>query len=103
ALHRSELKPDQVVVLRWHAGQMDAFAGDSAAARPEFVGSVNPEEPADSPVLWNDYVFASVAFLDRDRETLLAHRNRIARGPVFNGKKPNLEVVDHLLEYFNRP
>jgi hypothetical protein len=90
-------------ILTWHAGQIYGFDEKYAKARERFVGSLNPKEPSDSMVLWNDYAFASIAFLDRDLETLQAHRNRIARGPDFNGKKANLAVVDHLIQFFDKP
>lgn len=98
-----KLNSAQVRILTWHAGQIDGFVGDTATARARFISAFDPNEPADSPLLWNDYVLASVAFLDHDLEMLQAHRNRIARGPVGpNGKPGNLNVVDNLIKYFDK-
>ena len=95
-----KLKPGQIGILSWHAGQLYGFDGQFDKARTRFVASYNLEEPKDVDLLWNDYVIASIAFLDHDLETLKAHRNRIARAP---GYKPNLSFVDNLLKYFDSP
>lgn len=101
--HQTTLKDWERNILVWHAGQMLGFDGNSVQARVRFVASLDPQEPADAPILWNDYVFASIAFLDHDLETLKAHRERIARGPTFQGKKMNLNVVDNLIQGFDSP
>jgi hypothetical protein len=103
ASHSSELTPAQVRILSWHAGQVAGFENDYFDARKNFVSSFDLNEPANATLFWNDYVFASIAFLDHDVETLKAHRDRIAREPLTNGKQPNLNVVDNLTRYFNMP
>jgi hypothetical protein len=103
ALRKPDLKASELSVITWHAGQLHGFDGNYSKARVDFVASLNPNEPSDSPLLWNDYVFASIAFLDHDIETLRAHRNRIERGPEMDGRKPNLNIVDNLIQFFDRP
>jgi hypothetical protein len=100
-LHSPRLKDWQRIILSWHAGQMLAFDGNYPEARKRFVASYDPNEPADIQILWNDYVIASIAFLDREMDILKAHRDRIANGPSWEGKKPNLHVADNLIKYFD--
>jgi len=65
-------------ILGWHEGQMRANAGDYAAARPLFVAAHHAGQFG-----WNDYVDATIAFIDRDRDlaALLAARMRLAATP----------------------
>ena len=102
-LHDSILNYSQKNVLVWHTGQLYGAKNDSVNARAHFVASLNPNEPVDSPVLWNDYVIGSIAFLDHDLEIIKAHRNKIANGPIFGGKRPNLNVMDNFITYFDQP
>ena len=90
-------------VLTWHAGQMYGFQGNVPLARARFAASFNPEEPVDSPILWNDYVAATIAFLDSDMAALKLHREHIAQGPEFHAKKVNLNIVDNLIKHFGEP
>lgn len=96
------LAPWQSRVLRWHAGQLYGFHGDNATARAHFVDSLDPLEPADTPVRWNAYVQATIAFLDKDVKALTHYRDQIARGPTFHGKIANLDVVNRLLKHMDR-
>jgi len=102
-LHKEKLVRWQRSILTWHAGQMYAFNNNYSVAKTRFLSSLNPEEPATTEIMWNDYVYASVAFLDKDFETLKKHRDIIADGPTFNGKKQNLWVVDNFIKCFNEP
>jgi len=91
------------VALRFHAGQMYAFADKKELAIGRFKSAVVAKEPSDSPVRWNAYVQATIAFLEKDREKLLKFRKEIANGHKWQGKVPNLDVVDRLLEHFGQP
>jgi hypothetical protein len=93
----------QVRVVIWHSGQMYAFGNDYERAKARFENSFNPKEPADTPILWNDYVHATLAFLDKDANKVRTHRDRIANGPDFDGVKANLAVVDGLICCFDKP
>ena len=79
---------------------MYAFAGLTNLALERFENSILEEEPPQSPVRWNAYVEATLAFLRGDRETLLARREEIAAGPEMDGFIPNLNVVDAFVEHF---
>jgi hypothetical protein len=48
-------------------------------------------------------VTATIAFLEGDREGLLAAREQIASGPEWEGAIPNLNVVDRLIANFGKP
>jgi hypothetical protein len=47
-------------------------------------------------------MFKRIAFLNNDMPKLKLHRDKISNGPVFNGKKQNLDVVDNLIQYFGK-
>lgn len=66
--------------MRWHEGQLRANAGDYMAARPLFAASHNTRPPFNW-FGWDDYVDATIAFIDRDRPALLAARARLAATP----------------------
>src|SRR5690606_19934940 len=102
-LHFSELVVWQRGVLAWHAGQMYAFGDDYGLARVRFLASLNPNEPPDTPILWNDYVYATVAFLDKNIPELRRRRDKIANGPDLNGAKANLNIVDSFLKCPDEP
>jgi hypothetical protein len=91
----------QQVNLRFHAGQLYAFADQNDEALARFKAALVPKEPADSPIRWNAYVQATLAFLEKDREKLAALREEIAKGPKLKGVVPNLDVVDRLIHYFD--
>ena len=109
--------------LRWHAGQMHAFAGDPEAAIALFRGTYDPPgtaAEAEEGVSWNAYVDATVAFLERNRPALEAAHKRLAAQPIPEEmaaerkaelatkpgadlpplSPPHLDVVDRLLTCF---
>lgn len=102
-LKNSKLADWQITGITWHAGQMYAFNNEYEIAKIRFEHAINPHEPNDTPILWNDYVYATVAFLNDDLAKLKLYRNKIANGPTSNGKKTNLDVVDNLIQYFGQP
>ena len=56
----------QRVTLRFHAGQLYAFAGKKKLALARLEAAIFAKEPADWPIKWNAYVHATIAFLERD-------------------------------------
>ena len=101
--HKDGLEDWQRINLRFHAGQLYAFAGENATALSRFKASINPSEPEDSHIRWNAYVRATIAFLEKDREQIVKMRDEIAEGPKFQGIVPNLDVVDRLVHNFDQP
>lgn len=93
----------QRVNLRFHAGQLYAFADQKDHALSHFKKALIAKEPGASPIRWNAYVRATIAFLERDRKKLTELREEIAKGPKLQGVVPNLDVVDRLIEYFDEP
>jgi hypothetical protein len=93
----------QRVNLRFHAGQLYAFADQKDQALARFKTAIFAKEPADSPLRWNAYVRATIAFLERDRKKLTELREEIAKGPKLEGAVPNLDVVDRLIKHFDEP
>lgn len=93
----------QQINLRFHAGQLYAFADKYDQALSRFETALVPREPPDAPIRWNAYVKATIAFLKKDRESLRSFRDEIAKGPKLQGSVPNLDVVDRLIEHFDEP
>ena len=89
--------------LHFHAGQAYACAGDYPVAIGHMQQSWMNDEPPDSPIRWNAYVDATIAFLRKDRVTLQARRDEIAAGPPRDGEVPNLAVVQRLLDNLDQP
>lgn len=98
-----KLEEWQRVNLRFHAGQLYAAADRNDAALARFRSALYDAEPAESPIKWNAYVRATIAFLERDRKKLADFREEIARGPTLQGVVPNLDVVDRLIACFDQP
>jgi hypothetical protein len=105
-----DLDPSETVNLHFHAGQMYAFADDYEAAlehlkkaryAQEFEGI--PEDVKAFLDAWNSYVEATIAFLQRDKMKILRCRERIANGPKIDGKIPNLDIIDSLINHFDLP
>lgn len=92
-----DLDAGQRVNLTFHAGQAYAFADSTELALHRFRAALVDTEPAGSPVRWNAYVRATIAFLENDRSMLTAMREEIAAGPDIQGVIPNLDIVDQLL------
>jgi hypothetical protein len=89
--------------LWWHAAQMAASAGDypraSANARRSQAAAARP---GDDPLMWDEYLQASIAFFDRDKTALRQHRDRIAAtGLGFWGNRLNVNLLDTMLEEFD--
>lgn len=93
----------QRVNLRFHAAQLYAFAGQNEPALAHLRVALLRDEPPNSPIRWNAYVQATMAFLERDRKKLAELREVIADGPRLLGGVPNLDVVERLLKCFDRP
>lgn len=100
---KTQLQDWQLIGVIWHAGQMYAFNNEYNTAKIRFLHSINPNEPQNTPILWNDYVYATLAFLNNDITKLTFYRNKIANGPIFRGKKVNLNVVENFIKYFRKP
>lgn len=89
--------------LVWHVAQLRASAGQTAQAIAAAKASINPKEDlAKSPFRWNDYVLATVAFLERDKAALQRHRDRVAEGREADmGNAMNLKLLDALVKHFD--
>ena len=90
----------EVTMLYWHEGQVRAMDGDSRYATELFRRSLEPD--AKSYAGWNEYVRASIAFLEGDLDALKAEREALSGkvGPGYGDL--NLGVVDGLIACFGR-
>ena len=88
----------EVSLLYWHEGQVRAINGQTEAAIALFRKSIKPAEA--SVMGWNEYVRASVAFLQGDRAALETERANLAA--IVPATNLNLGVVDGLIACFRR-
>lgn len=103
-------------ILYWHEGQLRATVGDNAEAIALFQMS-RSESGVDS-FGWNHYVAATVAFLQKDKDTLMEARELLSRvekpqnmrpsvdtngNPIEFSWPPNLDVVDRFITCFDEP
>ncbi len=105
----------KVSILYWHEGQLRAMAGQTDRAIPLLNLSRKPETTTDR-FGWNHYVDATIAFLKKDRSSLVDARAVLSvtpKPPNFNPVDvngnpveviwpPNLNVVDGLLDCFDQ-
>lgn len=90
--------------LRWHVAQLRASHGDYEQAI-EYANSVLLEEEdfAVRALRWNDYVLATIAFLEKDKEALVHHRNQVEKGVGEHaGNELNLRLLDSLIRHFDQ-
>lgn len=71
-LQHSDLDAKQRYVSEFHAGQQFAGVDDRPRALAHFYRGFNPHEDVSSSNRWNAYVRATIAFLEKDRDTLEA-------------------------------
>ena len=92
-------------VLTWHRAQMLAMAGDYGTAIQVARLTLRPEDgKAKSEFRWNDYVHATIAFLQGDQASLELFRERLAVATAtFPINRPNLVSVDRLQSCFGQP
>jgi hypothetical protein len=67
--------PENLSILRWHAGQVFASAGHEEAALPLFRAAY---EDVSKRKAWNLYVDATIAFIETDEEQLQETRDALA-------------------------
>jgi len=89
--------------LRWHVAQLRATEGDVARAVAYAKGVLAEREDFEkAPLRWNDYVLATIAFLERDRAALVRHRDKVAEGAAaYPGNALNLKLLDKLIRHFD--
>ena len=86
-------------LAHWHAGQMFAMAGETSRALRQFRFSYVYDGGSRSDTLMcNEYVTGTIAFLENDRDTLIAARNAFP-----DESHMNRGVLDGLLACFEEP
>ncbi|HSI47604.1 MAG TPA: hypothetical protein VLA61_05015 [Ideonella sp.] len=90
-------------VLPWHLAQSRAQDGQYAEAIAAARQTLKPSEDfAANPMRWNDYALASIAFWQRDKAALIAHRDKVAEGAAdFMPNQLNLRLLDNLIANFD--
>ncbi|WP_257388476.1 hypothetical protein [Tahibacter caeni] len=88
--------------VHWHIAQMRAEHDDRPAAIAAARRALDAQEAADAAFKWNDYVLATVAFLERDRGAFDRHRDAVAAASGQGGNALNLVLLDKLGRHFDR-
>ena len=88
--------------LHFHAAQCHAEAGDKEAALKHIAMAKHkqPPPPVLGAFLWNEYLDGTAAFLNGDKDALLAAHEALAKSDPIN--KSNLCVLDRLLANFSK-
>lgn len=87
--------------LNWHAGQMLAYAGDYKKAISYMRKAHWTVSKKLSPLHWNAYVNATIAFLEGNKTQLIKYRN-ILKQKRQNKTDPNLKIVNKLVGNFGK-
>ena len=107
--------PDERIIV-FHEAQMRAKGGQTRRAI-ELFRQTRQADGQNSYFGWNEYVDATIAFLQRDKEALKEARDSLASlpkpsnfkavdrdgNPVELSWPPNLHIVDGFLECFDEP
>lgn len=90
--------------LTWHVAQQRAMQGENViAAQYARMSLKKTEDFTVQPLRWNDYVLATIAFLEGDLSTLKIHRDKVAEGrDLFWGNQMNLKLLDKLVKNFGK-
>lgn len=114
--------PTDMSILRWHAGQMKAYAGKTEQALALFAGTYGDSDD----LAWNLYVDATLAFLQNDlagietayaqlsgldvseelqaaRQKFLDDNPQVTMPDGFVTEPQNLSVVSDLRDCFGKP
>lgn len=98
--HQNTLEKWQKNVLVWHSGQISAMANETSDAIAKMNQTLKPDEKPTDAFLWNPYVKATVAFLLKNRVSLIQERSALARGDSpYN--RLNLRIVDSFIRCFD--
>lgn len=91
-------------VLAWHRAQMLAEAGRTSNAIEAARATLHSAGSDDASGFdWNDYVNATIAFLQGDKPALQANRDRLAEAVAKTEmNQPNLRSADRLLRCFGQ-
>ncbi|MBN8742329.1 MAG: hypothetical protein J0H86_22690 [Xanthomonadaceae bacterium] len=88
--------------VHWHIAQMRAEHDDRPAAIAAARRALAAPEAADAVFRWNDYVLATIAFLERDRSAFDRHRDAVAAAAGSHaGNALNLQLLDKLGRHFD--
>jgi hypothetical protein len=96
-----ELTTKQRYVSEFHAGQLYAGANEVSRALAHFYRGFNPHEDPSGEGKWNAYVRATIAFLEKDRETLEASLRVLENHQQNPMNATNLRLVRGLSKHFD--
>ncbi len=90
--------------LRWHIAQARAHADNYAEAIKWSKTVLSEKEDfSNTELRWNDYVLATIAFLEKDKESLIVHRDNVEKAKDKHfGNQLNLKYLDSLIKHFNK-
>lgn len=92
------------ISLFWHVAQQRASEGNNAEAIVYAKQSlVAVEDWQKKPLRWNDYVLATIAFLEKDQTKFEQHRQVVLQAKDLHpGNAMNLQLLDKLKQHFKK-
>lgn len=90
--------------LRWHIAQLRATHGDNETAI-RYAREVLKDDEVEAPdtLRWNDYVLATIAFLENDPDVLQQHRDKVAEAADGHpGNALNLKLLNALQRHIGQ-
>ena len=97
-----ELTVKQRYISEFHAGQQFAGANDIPRALAHFYHGFNPHEDPAGDGKWNAYVRATIAFLEKDRDTLEASLRVLERHIDNRMNAINTRLVRSFMKNFDK-
>jgi hypothetical protein len=107
--HKQGLSENNRVILYFHAGQLWAFSGDYPTAinemkKARYFGDdiLCSENMISDEGCWDAYVNASIAFLRKDKTTLVLLGDNLAKASTISGNPFNAEIIRRLIDHFDK-
>jgi hypothetical protein len=100
--NKQGLEEYQKITLAHHAGQMLAFDNNYTEAKVYFKISLYKLPANNEQIKWNAYVAATVAFLDKDKETILNSKKILEKPSAEDGYCANLPFIESFILNFNK-
>ena len=99
-----EKNQDKHNSLIWHVAQQRALADDRAEAiKYAKLSLLKTEDYEKNPLRWNDFVLATIAFLEKDRTSFDMHKAQVGKAKdAYFGNQLNFKLLEKLSSNFEK-
>ncbi|MCL5031332.1 MAG: hypothetical protein M1480_20200 [Bacteroidetes bacterium] len=98
--NKAGLSTEQLIYLNFHTGQMLAFNNDDESSLKFFYKCFYSDPKNNSEQVWNVYVSATIAFLEKRLNDLIKCRKKLEQLPPIPFR-PHLRFVKSFIKNFN--